>query len=101
MKIIREMRATTGSWEVVRERKRRRVGASVDELSCTAYPVEATLVGAICAATVTELACADDASQVPADGAAIPVRASAREAVIVRRRRVAIRGTPTMLVVGR
>ena len=51
--------------------------------------------------TMTELACADEASQVPADGAAIPVRASAREAEIVRRRRVAIRGTPTMLVVGR
>jgi hypothetical protein len=95
------MRTDTGSWEVLRDRKRRRVGAGTDELACTVCPVVTTLEGVLSVLAMTERACADDAAQVPADGAAIPVRARASDAEIVRRRRVAISGTPTMRVGGR
>jgi hypothetical protein len=86
----------TGSWEVVRERKRRRIGAGVDTRAFVVWSAVAARVGTSCVLTTTAVAWAADASQEPTFAATIPVNARARDAEAVRSRRMVIGDTPAV-----
>lgn len=90
------MTTATGSWDVVRERKRRRVGAGTVAFACTVSMVVTARAGELSTLTTTALARAVGVSHMPTDGTATPVTARARVAADVSSRRTVIWIAPTV-----